>query len=267
VADRAAGQPLWRPAEDLVDRARAIAAGTLTAAAARPASTVVLLRDGAAGLEVHLMRRVASMAFAAGAYVFPGGRVDSADARVLVDLPDGWARVLGADDALAAQLVVAAVRETFEEAGVLLTDDPLPADLQAARSADFAGLGVRPATRLLRPWARWVTPEFEPRRYDTRFFVAALPVGQTAAGDDAGGEADAAAWWTPAEALARHRDGEMMMLPPTVFTLAELTEYAGIAAVLAAAAERDLAPVLPRLLVDGDTVRFLTHEADEPGEA
>ena len=258
-----AAGPAWQPPAELVDRARALAAGTLVAAEPRHASTVVLLRDTPTGLEVHLQRRVASMAFAAGAYVFPGGRVDDADAAVEVDLPPGWARVLTGeppDEPLARTLVVAAVRETFEEVGVLLTDDPLPADRAAARRQDFASLGVRPATRLLAPWARWVTPAFEPRRYDTRFFAAALPEGQTAAGDDAGGEADRAVWMAPAEALARHRDGELVMLPPTVFTLAELTEYADAAAVLAAAVERDCKPVLPRLLVEGDTARFLTHD-------
>jgi len=253
-------QPQWRPPPEVVERAKALAAGTLTAAEARHASTVVLLRDTPAGLEVQLQRRVASMAFAAGAHVFPGGRVDPADATVVVDIPAAWVRVLGGGPDLARALVVCAVRETFEEAGVLLTDDPLPADLPTARTADFAGLGVRPALRLLAPWGRWVTPEVEPRRYDTRFFVAAMPAGQVAAGDDAGGEADEALWIRPADALARHRDGEMVLMPPTVFTLSELAEYADTAAVLAAAADRDCRPVLPRLLVEGDTVRFLTHD-------
>jgi len=254
--------PRWQPPAETVERARQLAAGTLVAAAPRDASTVVLLRDGPAGLQVHLLRRVASMAFAAGMHVFPGGRVDPADAAIDVDLPAGWPRLLGAegDVALARSLVVAAVRETFEEAGVLLTDDPLPADLAASRTLSFATLGVHPATRLLRPWGRWVTPEVEPRRYDTRFFVAALPAGQRAAADDAGGEADRAAWWAPAEALARHRDGELAMLPPTSFTLAELSEYADTAAVLAAAEARDCRPVLPRFLVEGEDVRFLVHD-------
>jgi len=250
----------WRVPSALAERARQLAAGTLQPVAPRDAATVVLLRDAPAGLEVHLMRRVASMAFAAGMHVFPGGRVDDADAEVPVDLPAGWPGLLGADEALAGAVVVAAVRETFEEAGVLLTDDPLPADLAAARLAPFASLGVRPATRLLAPWARWITPDAEPRRYDTRFFVAALPAGQHAAADDAGGEADRAVWLTPADALARHRDGELDMLPPTAFTLAELTECAGVGDVLAAAVERDCAPVLPRVLLDADGGAFLAHE-------
>ena len=250
----------WRPPAELVERARQIAAGTLTPAAPRDAATVVLLRDGAPGLEVHLMRRVSSMAFAAGMHVFPGGRVDDGDADVPVDVPPAWPALLGADERLARAIVVAAVRETYEEAGVLLTDDPLPDDALRARTTPFGELRVRPATRLLAPWARWVTPDFEPKRYDTRFFVAALPEGQQAAADDAGGEADHTVWLTPAEALARHRDGELAMLPPTAFTLAELAEHATAADVLAAAAERDCRPVLPRLLLDAEGGATLAHE-------
>lgn len=260
----------WRPPEPIIDRARQISAGTLAPPEPRDAATVILLRDGAQGLEVHLQRRVTTMAFAAGMYVFPGGRVDDADfetggARAPA-LPPTWPRLLGAEPARAAAVTVAACRETFEEAGVLVIDGPLPAivtaDPLAARGLPFASLGVEPSTTLMRPWARWVTPEFEPRRYDTRFFVAALPEDQMTAGDDAGGEADAAIWIQPAEALASHRRGELGMLPPTVFTLTELADFAAASDVLAAALARDCKPVLPRLLIDGDDVEFVLSDPE-----
>ena len=196
----------------------------------RDAATIVLMRDGEAGLEAYLLRRVASMAFAAGMHVFPGGRVDPADTAAHTvwfgTHPGDWAGVLTADEGLAHGLVCAAVRETFEESGVLLAGagpdvvaDVSTPEWEADRLALIAhreslsgllarrGLGLR--ADLLRPWAHWITPEAEPRRYDTRFFVAALPPGQQTR--DVGGEADATMWLTPREALDRHARGELEM--------------------------------------------------------
>ncbi|MBO0829272.1 MAG: NUDIX hydrolase [Streptosporangiales bacterium] len=235
------------------------------------AATVVLLRDGARGVEVYLLRRVAAMAFAAGMYVFPGGRVDARDADPELSWAgpsrDDWAGTLGADTGLAAALVCAAVRETFEESGVLLAgeraDDVVADTVGAGWEADRAGLvdhtvafaeflrrrGLVLRTDLLRAWSRWITPEFEPRRYDARFFVAALPAGQRAR--DVGGESDRVAWLRPAEALGAFGRGELDLLPPTAETLYELAEHASVASVLAAAARRAVEPVLPRArLVD-----------------
>jgi len=238
----------------------------------RPASTVILLRDAAAGPEVYLFRRQRTMAFAAGMTVFPGGRVDGGDASVI----DSWAGPstdwfadrMGCSAESAAAYVAAAVRETFEESGVLLagpsatsvvgdtTGDDWEADrvaLEAGelRFADFLhrrGLVVR--ADLLGAWAHWITPEFEPRRYDTRFFVAALPVGQVTR--DVTSESDQVAWMRPADAVAAVEAGELLMLPPTYVCCRDLTPYDDVAAILTAAGEREIRPVLPTVRVDGD---------------
>ncbi len=255
----------------VVERVRALAAGSAPASA-RDAATVVLLRDAPAGLEAYLLRRVSSMAFAAGMHVFPGGSVDERDAELPDDrwagpAPTAWARVLGGTEPLARSLVCAAVRETFEESGVLLAGpsatEVVPAttgpewerDRRALldRSLSLAGLLERRSlllrTDLLRGWAHWITPEAEPRRYDTRFFVAAVPAGQLTR--DVGGEADTVLWLAPQQALDRRAAGVMHMLPPTAFTLAELTGYATVADVLSAGTARDIRPVLPRVVLTG----------------
>lgn len=235
----------------------------------RHASTVVLLRDGACGVEAYLLRRVAGMAFAAGMTVFPGGSVDPADAVVgtpwVGPAPAEWASRLSADEGLARALVCAAVRETFEEAGVLLASAAgsaaawVPADVSgAAWEAERASLeaGTQSLSELLsrrglvlradclRAWAHWITPESEPRRFDTRFFVAALPDGQGTR--DVGGEADRVHWMAPAAAVAACRRGDLPMMPPTVLTLAELSSYATVAEILTAAGSRTIAAILPR---------------------
>ncbi|MFD7450216.1 NUDIX hydrolase [Kitasatospora sp. NPDC059827] len=271
-------------------RIRAVDSGLLTPAVARPAATVVLLRDAADGPEAYLLRRRTSMAFAAGMYAYPGGGVDPRDAEVETGWagpsPEEWAQRLGVDAQTARAVVCAAVRETFEEAGVLLAGpDPesvaAPRDWSAERAAleahelSFAeflrdhGLVLR--SDLLGGWARWITPEFEERRYDTWFFVAALPAGQRAALEV--GEADRVAWLTPAEAVRGHREGRFGMLPPTVTVLRELSSVRTTAEALAAAADRALEPVLGRAEVRGDrmTVRWpgydeLTIDGEFPAE-
>jgi 8-oxo-dGTP pyrophosphatase MutT (NUDIX family) len=268
------------------DNARALARGELVPAAPRHASTVVLLRDAPDGMQAYLLRRTMTMAFAAGMYVFPGGSVDPRD-EVLDDAawvgppPSAWAGLLSADERLAKALVCAAVRETFEESGVLLagagpdeivadtTGEDWEADRLAliARDLSFAAMlarrGLVLRADLLRPWAHWITPEFEPKRFDTRFFVAALPAGQRTR--DVGGEADRVAWVRPADALAASAAGEMGMLPPTAFTLSEVGSYDGVAAVLAAGDARDIRPVLPKVVIDGDDARLLLpHDAGYP---
>jgi 8-oxo-dGTP pyrophosphatase MutT (NUDIX family) len=262
---------LRRLPPELHERARAVAAGDVPVAEPRHAATVVLLRDGETGIEAYLLRRLGSMAFAGGMYVFPGGSVDprDGDAEIAWAGPpaEEWAAPLSADVRLARALVAAAVRETFEEAGVLLAS-PIAGDAahwageQAAlldRSASMAevlarnGLVLR--ADLLRPWAHWVTPEIEPKRFDTRFFVAALPEGQEPV--HFRGESDASEWVTPRHAVERHASGELGMLPPTVFTLAELSAYDSVSAVLDAATARDVKRVLPRIVVDGEDVLLL----------
>lgn len=247
----------------------------------RDAATVVLLRDGARGPEAFLLRRVAGMAFAGGMTVFPGGSVDVADAVADTPwtgpLPAAWARRFGTDEALARALVCAAVRETFEEAGVLLASparDANVADLGGAeweaervslegRAQSLSELLVRRGLVLradfLRAWSHWITPESEPRRFDTRFFVAALPQGQLTR--EVGGESDGVHWMRPADALSAHRRGELPMLPPTAVTLSDMSPYPNVAAVLAAAESRTITPILPRLVGDLGDVRIVL-----PGE-
>jgi 8-oxo-dGTP pyrophosphatase MutT (NUDIX family) len=215
----------------------------------RDAATVVLLRDGARGVEAWLLTRVACLAFAAGMTVFPGGRVEPGDA----DLP--WAGAPPAEPAL----VGAAVRETFEETGVLLGVPQLDlradrVDVEAGRTRFGALLrshGAAIDAAGLRPWARWITPEREPRRYDTRFFVAALPAGPEPAAVT--GEALDAAWVPVAEALAQWERRERRMLPPTIMTLRSITPFPAVADVLAAASRRSLEPIRARV-EDGQIV-------------
>lgn len=241
-----------------------VSAVTSAPAIPRPAATVLLVRDspnpapGRSRLQVFLQRRVAGMAFAGGMTVFPGGGVDTADHGA--DLtwigpgPEAWADRLSCDVDLAGAFVCAAVRETFEECGVLLTDATTPslqdarAELVARRSTlgdVLGGAGLALRSDLLRAWARWVTPEESPKRYDTTFFVALVPEGQDA--DAHTSEAVEATWWHPVDALASWERGEMQLMPPTFHTLQEIAQLADSAAVLAAAEHRVVRPVIPRV--------------------
>jgi len=223
--------PLPLPTPDLIERARAFQQSGQTPARAKPSATVVLLRDGADGLEVFMIRRLLAMAFAGGMHVFPGGVVDPAD-----ETP-----------------VMTAIRETFEESGVLLATGN-PDDTALLESDRLALIEHRTTlaevlarhhlvadTDCLRPWSRWITPDFEPRRYDTHFFVALAPRGQDAR--DMGGESDAAEWVTPANAIAAARRQEWLLMPPTETTLRELLPYPSAAKAFDAAARRDVRPL------------------------
>ncbi|RSS80487.1 NUDIX hydrolase [Streptomyces sp. WAC06614] len=250
---------------------RALADGSLTPVAPKRAATVMLLRDGADGPAVHMLRRRASMAFAGGAYAYPGGGVDPRDEDHRIGWAgpslEEWAARLGTDTAGAQAIVCGAVRETYEEAGVLLagsadgrlvsdlTGDDWEADRQAlvARELSFAQFlerrGLLLRSDLLGAWARWITPEFEPRRYDTWFFVAALPEGQRTR--NASTEADRTVWIRPADAAAGYDRGELLMMPPTISTLRSLQPYGTAAEALGAAGAQDLAPVLARASLEG----------------
>ena len=248
----------------------------------RPAATVVLLRPGAAGLEVLLTRRPSTMAFAAGMMVFPGGRVDPADsdarlvARSSLD-PERAAQRLGGatEPGLAAALHVAAVRELFEEAGVLLADgvnhaadqSELRIELLAGRLA-FADLAERLDLRLrpdrLVPIARWVTPAAYPRRFDARFFAAELPAGASATfiGDEVADHR----WTTPRAALDALAAHDIEMWIPTSSTLQRLVDVATFDVV----AERlAVGPTRPPSLDRGvDLVRLTSWTAGGvPGRA
>lgn len=258
----------------------------------RRAATVMLLRqrDTTArshreGFDVFVMRRVAAMEFAPGSVVFPGGAVDDADALeppLGIDpalpwagpsaalpwagpSPAQWAQRLGCDAALAAMWVVAAVREVFEECGVLLAGRDASGPLYDVDLAEHrwgsARLALLARTRTLAdiltheglvlrsdalaPVARWVTPEFESRRYDTVFFLARMPAGQEA--HHVSTEADRAMWVDPAHVLADHAAGHVTLLPPTVIwleALAALTHPADLDALVERA---DLRPIQPHV--------------------
>lgn len=239
--------------------------------ASKDASTVMLVRDGADGPEIFLQRRVGAMAFAAGMTVFPGGGVDPSDGTADIAWagpePAWWAERFATTEARAKALVCAAVRETFEECGVLLagpTADSVVSDTTGYRDARgrlerrelslatfLAEEKLVLRADLLRPWANWITPVIEPRRYDTRFFVAVLPEGQLA--DGATSEAAEVQWSTPAEALDRWRSGTDVLLPPTWAQLVALGEFGSTADILAA--RRAIDPIMPVLAdVDGKQV-------------
>jgi len=278
----------------LAERAREISDGRLTPAVPRDAATVILLREAgaeaeaAAEVEAFMLRRTAELEFAPGAYVFPGGSVDARDA----DPGVGWAGPAPADFAAlldvppdrARGLVCAAVRETFEESGVLLagpSQDELVRDstaLAADRHALLAGStsltevlarrGLILRTDLLIPWARWITPEVSPRRFDTWFFAAALPPGQTAtaAPEGFGGHADpveseSGSWLRPAAALEAARAGRITLLPPTAVTLGELAGQPGLAAILGR--RQVITPRLPTVVVEDGQVRLHLPQAGE----
>lgn len=239
----------------------------------RPASTVMLLRDQGTpeSLEIFLMRRHSAMDFVAGVMVFPGGGVDDRDRGTGIDWygpgPDWWAQRLNVDVDLAEALVCAAARETFEESGVLFAgaaddSDVLVDDASVYREqraalannslsfADFLRaekLVLR--ADLLRPWANWVTPKEErTRRYDTYFFVGAIPDGQRADGDNT--ESDRAFWSTPQAALDEFADGRSFLLPPT---WSQLDSVNGRTVADVLATERRIVAMEPSLTADKGT--------------
>ena len=258
--------------EKFTERAMAIIEGRREPAAPRDAATVVIVREDAGAAEILMMKRPGTMKFAAGAYVFPGGRVDDADSDPRIGWhgtsPEEFGDKLGASPEAARALVVAAVRETYEESGILLagTSDGeavIPsgpdwdADCLAVRAGErsFADLlaarGLVILADRIVPWARWITPVVEPRRYDTRFFAAIVPPGQAVDGHLA--EADKIAWTVPADALAAAKAGEIMLLPPTIATLSEFAAVAGDTAGFLRE-PREITPVQPRILAENGQV-------------
>ena len=235
----------------------------------KDAATIAVVRDGADGLEVFLMRRQATMAFAAGMYVFPGGGVFDEDEMQIPWIgPDAsaFAARFNTSAELAHALVVAAVRETFEETGVLLAgpdEDSVVADVSVFHDARLAierhelsfaeflhqhRLHLR--ADLLGPWSHWITPAFEPRRFDTRFFVSALPHGQRI--DRVSDEADESMWLPISEVLASVQQGTVAMMPPTSITCTELLPETS-STVLTTAQRRIIQPIEPRVVeVDGE---------------
>jgi len=268
--------PVPLPAH-LADLAAEYADGRRQGAEPRDAATVVLQRPGPGGRpEVYLLRRQTSMAFAGGMCVFPGGGVDPRDYDHTVawagPTPAEWAARLGTTEDVARALVCAAVRETFEESGVLLagtsadsvvadtTGDDWEADRVALESRELSmtdfldrrGLVLR--TDLLGIWSGWLTPVFEPKRFRTWFFVAHLPEGQVTR--DVSSESSEVVWLAADEAVAQAERGELAMLPPTYLTCMEIGALGTVDAVIAASGQRSVEMFMPEVvpLNDGYTL-------------
>lgn len=249
----------------LVDVAREFEDGRQEPAEPRDAATVILMRPSERGPEVYYLRRHVSMEFAGGMCVYPGGGVDPRDFDSSVawagPSPDSWAERLGCDEETARALVCAAVRETFEESGVLLagtspssvvedtTGDDWEADrvglesrvLSMTEFLNRRGLVLR--TDLLGVWDAWLTPVFEPKRYRTWFFVASLPLGQVTR--DVSTESSSVAW-IPARVAAEQADtGDLALMPPTYLTSMEVGEHESPDAVLEVAAARSVEMFCP----------------------
>jgi 8-oxo-dGTP pyrophosphatase MutT (NUDIX family) len=259
------------------DRVRA---GDFTPAEPRPAATVLLVRDSGDGPEFLLLRRHGRSGFAAGAWVFPGGVVDDGDRELaLVDRLDGptpmqWAERLGVTDpAEAVAFVFAAVREAFEETGILLArlaeDATNPGGregLEIARRALLAEVvdlrqvlttrSLRIAADQLLYLAHWITPEPEPRRYDTRFFLARVGADSVCTPHE--GEMTESVWLTARGAVHFFESGSLKMLPPTVHTLRRLAGYESVDSIFAALADAPVPAIMPimRVVPDGVTIEM-----------
>jgi 8-oxo-dGTP pyrophosphatase MutT (NUDIX family) len=242
-------------------------------AVARPAATIVLLRDAAEGLEVFMVVRHHAIDFASGALVFPGGRVDENDFALAADTalspnPDGLET-----EAMAFRL--AAIRETFEECGVLYARPKHAATLIGAESlravelvdraplaegkisfgSVLAAHGLLPATDLLTHFAHWITPRNQPKRYDTHFFLADAPAEHLAVHD--GAESVDSVWITPRQALADTAAGRFKLVFATQMNLMKLSNYATAAEAIAAARQANVVTVLPESTKIDDTRRLL----------
>jgi 8-oxo-dGTP pyrophosphatase MutT (NUDIX family) len=228
----------------------------------RPASTVVLARPGSDGVEVLLLRRPLRSGFAGGAWVFPGGRVDPADgdaeltSSVLGESSHDWAGRLGLTDrAEALGFVIAALREAWEETGILLGEASRAAALESTRRALLSdqidmpeavrAAGIRFHVDDLLYIAHWITPEPEARRYDTRFFLARVPDGVECVLE--GDELVEARWLSPGVAVSQFHDGEMILLPPTVDTLRRLASFADLDEAWAELGRLEVPAILPRM--------------------
>jgi 8-oxo-dGTP pyrophosphatase MutT (NUDIX family) len=241
----------------------------------------MLVRDSPAGMEVLMLRRNLASTWVGGAHLFPGGAVDTDDAA-----PELEERSPDRDDAEASRLLdleggglaffTAAIRECFEEAGILLATtstgepfdftDPAVADrfvehrrrlnANELRFADFcADEDLRLDAARLFYFSHWITPVGSPRRYDTRFFVAEMPAGQTALHDDI--EVIDSLWIAPAEALRRHKEGEIDMLFPTAKNLQAIGRFEGTADLLVATSASEVPTILPRVTLTDEGTRIL----------
>jgi 8-oxo-dGTP pyrophosphatase MutT (NUDIX family) len=243
-----------------------------------PSASVVLLRDAPDDLEVFLLRRHSQSFVLGGAYVFPGGKVDAEDIGWVerLDRPAGQLHALLAEPELtpreAAAIYVAAIRELFEEAGLLLADvsPQQAAETWAALRAGprfdelLAPLNLRLAAGALQPWSRWITPTLSSvgrKRFDTRFFLATVPPGQQARHDDH--EATESLWIAPRAALRQYWAGQIDLAPPQIMGLTHLARHRNVASALAAARARKPPCIRPEPY-DVEGTRVLCYPGD-PG--
>jgi 8-oxo-dGTP pyrophosphatase MutT (NUDIX family) len=251
----------------------------------RDAATVIVLRDAANGPEVFLVRRHRAVAFMAGAHVFPGGRVDDGDHAADSSWCDGVVeasgKLPGVATAAALAFHVAAARELFEEAGVLLARDASGHQVSLANRADpdrfkahraelNAGRrtlrGIVEAERLrlaldaLVHYAHWVTPPIEIRRFDTQFFVTRVPAQQFPVHDDH--EATDSVWIRPADAITASGRGDIVLPPPTWASLRELERFTSVDAALVWARARTVYRREPRVTTDADGTRHIVLPGD-----
>jgi 8-oxo-dGTP pyrophosphatase MutT (NUDIX family) len=245
----------------------------------RPAATVVLMRDGRDGPEVLMLHRHGNSEVLGGVYVFPGGKLDPQDSEAaLLARAGAPAETLrarlgepGLDAHLAAGFFVAACRETFEEASVLLARE---ADAEVAQRANLrareglafgallAELGIEVASDALVPFTRWITPKVPAmmnRRFDARFFAAVLPEGQQARHDEH--ETIDSAWMTPRAAFERYRRREIVLAPAQIMSLVQVGRHRTVAAVLDEASRRP-PPVIEPESFQEDGVRTMVYPGD-----
>ena len=246
----------------------------MAVAPARPASTVVLIRPSKARFEVFLVRRHDNVAFMGGAHVFPGGRVDAADRieqpqRICDGVAEAAARMPDLPETEAVAYHVAAIRELFEEAGVLLAR-PFDAERVRPFRQDVASgaltleqLATREGLRLaldeLVLFAHWVTPAIEIKRFDTRFFVARLPEGADPVHDN--GETTHSEWMDPEDAVERCRRNDIALPPPTWTTLRTLEKLTSVDEAIAWARARQLVRIEPGF-ISNEEVTMLTLPGD-----
>ncbi|WP_437581220.1 NUDIX hydrolase [Sorangium sp. So ce887] len=240
---------------------------------------MIVLRDDRAGIEVFCVRRHASSSFMGGAVVFPGGKVDAQDGaevwRDRATAPPARAAAFATDAAPAQSLCVAACRETLEEGAILPTDPPLSGDEIDAVGRELAAgtpldaildrRGLKLALAALVPWARWITPVAETRRFDARFFLLPLPRGQIGRHD--GHETTMSFWAAPSEVLERAERGEIFLAPPTSRTLELLSGVTDVRSAVALAERQPLLPICPRFVPgDGAEPPYLALPGDPSHE-
>lgn len=257
------------PADQVPPRLAERLAGAHEPVPARPAATIVLARESRRGPEVLLLRRPGRSSFAANAWVFPGGAVDRDDSaatvaeRLLGPPAHWWAERLRTEAAHALGFVAAALREAWEETGILLADPLPPRERLSVSRAELLGGAVSLAdivrshdlrldAREVVYLAHWITPEQESRRYDTRFFLA--HVSQAAECDLVGEELCEARWVAPAEAVEAYHAAKMRLLPPTVHTLQRLSAYGSVPEMTAALRHGPVPAILPRMTASAEGV-------------